>query len=77
MSLIGYNSRVRALIETITPLQQEIKDAIYKYGITKDDKNRNIFAYEVDCFGNAIKMDDANSPSLLSLPYLDFVDAND
>jgi hypothetical protein len=32
-----------------------------------------MFAYEVDCFGNVIKMDDANSPSLLGLPYLGFI----
>ena len=30
----------------------------------------NIYAYEVDGFGNAIFMDDANVPSLMSLAYL-------
>ena len=29
-----------------------------------------MFAYEVDGFGSAYFMDDANIPSLLSLPYL-------
>lgn len=77
VSLPGYDSRVKALISAITPLQQELKDAIYKYGVVKDSKNRDIFAYEVDCYGNAIKMDDANSPSLLGLPYLEFVNVND
>ncbi|NIR46840.1 MAG: glycoside hydrolase family 125 protein, partial [Gemmatimonadetes bacterium] len=33
-----------------------------------------VFAYEVDGFGNPLFMDDANVPSLLSLPYLDAVD---
>ena len=31
-----------------------------------------MFAYEVDGFGSAYFMDDANIPSLLSLPYLGF-----
>lgn len=35
------------------------------------------FAYEVDCNGNKVYMDDANIPSLLSLPYLGFLDLKD
>jgi meiotically up-regulated gene 157 (Mug157) protein len=58
-------------------LAVEIKEAIYKYGITHDNEGNNVFAYEVDGFGRANKMDDANVPSLLSLPYLGFVDKND
>ena len=34
-------------------------------------------AYEVDGFGNALFMDDANVPSLLSLPYLGWCSLND
>lgn len=30
-----------------------------------------IYAYEIDAFGNAIFMDDANVPSLLAMPYLE------
>ena len=36
-----------------------------------------VFAFEVDGFGSAYFMDDANIPSLLSLPYLVYVDRND
>ena len=37
----------------------------------------NVFAYEVDGFGNALFSDDANVPSLLSLPYLGYCNSND
>ncbi|MGN1236074.1 MAG: glycoside hydrolase family 125 protein, partial [Bacteroidaceae bacterium] len=40
-------------------------------------KYGKIYAYEVDGFGNHLLMDDANVPSLLSLPYLGEVDVND
>lgn len=36
-----------------------------------------IYAFEVDGFGNALLMDDANVPSLLALPYLGDVDVDD
>lgn len=39
--------------------------------------NNTIFAYEVDGNGNSKTFDDANLPSLLSLPYLQFVYPND
>lgn len=38
---------------------------------------QTVFAYEVDGFGNAIFMDDANLPSLLSLPWLGYCAGND
>jgi len=55
----------------------EIERAIYKYGVTRDLNGNPIFAYEVDGFGNVLKMDDSNIPSLLSLPYLGFVKKDD
>lgn len=36
-----------------------------------------IFAYEVDGFGSAVFMDDANVPSLLALPYLGYCSPTD
>ncbi len=40
-------------------------------------RHGEIYAYEVDGFGNALFMDDANVPSLLALPYLGAVELSD
>jgi hypothetical protein len=37
----------------------------------------DIYAYEIDGFGNSSVADDSNVPSLLSLPYLGYVDRTD
>ncbi|KYK58515.1 DUF1237 domain protein [Drechmeria coniospora] len=50
-----------------------IRDAIWDHTMVEGD----IFAYETDGFGNQYIIDDANVPSLLSLPYLGFLDRND
>mgnify|MGYP003333074348 FL=1 len=47
-------------------LASEIEEGVRKFGIV-DGK----FAYEVDGLGNSLFIDDANVPSLLSLPYLE------
>ena len=48
----------------------ELQEAIDTYAVADHPKYGPMYAYEVDGFGNAIFMDDANVPSLLSLPYL-------
>lgn len=48
----------------------EIDDAIKAYAISNHLNFGDIYAYEVDGFGNKIFMDDANVPSLMSLAYL-------
>ncbi|MGL1890069.1 MAG: glycoside hydrolase family 125 protein [Spirochaetaceae bacterium] len=57
-------------------LQEEIDSGIMKYGIYNHPEFGEIFAYETDGLGNYNLMDDANVPSLLSIPYLGYVDAN-
>jgi meiotically up-regulated gene 157 (Mug157) protein len=51
-------------------LAAEVETALRRYGLTSDAKQGSIWAYEVDGYGNASKMDDANAPGLLSLAYL-------
>lgn len=66
-----------ALAEAATSLAAEVQEAIQKYAIVEHPKYGKVYAFEVDGFGNAYFMDDANVPSLLAMPYLDSVDVND
>ncbi|WP_194768607.1 glycoside hydrolase family 125 protein [Tamlana sp. I1] len=58
-------------------LATEVDHAIKKYAVVNHPKHGNIYAFEIDGYGNHLIMDDANVPSLLSLPYLDAIDRND
>jgi len=60
-----------------TSLANEIKNGIAKYGTLQHPVHGLIYAFEVDGFGSGYAMDDANIPSLLSLPYLGFCDKSD
>lgn len=51
-------------------LNKQVADAIKKYAVIKHETFGEIYAYEVNGFGSYNLMDDANIPSLLSLPYL-------
>lgn len=66
-----------ALATAATTLAKEVSDAIQKYAIVPHPKYGKVYAFEVDGFGNAYFMDDANVPSLLAMPYLDTIDMND
>ncbi|MCB0730469.1 MAG: glycoside hydrolase family 125 protein [Ignavibacteriae bacterium] len=61
----------------INKLIDELEESIYKYTVSDHLDYGKVFAYEVDGFGNMLFMDDANIPSLLSLPYLGAVKADD
>ena len=56
---------------------ETIKAGIYEHAVISHPKYGKVFAYEVDGYGSHLLMDDANVPSLLSLPMLGFVDASD
>ncbi|MGN6207100.1 glycoside hydrolase family 125 protein [Asticcacaulis sp.] len=58
-------------------LASEVEAAMHQYGKMKDTSGNDIWAYEVDGYGNALFMDDANVPSLLSLPFLGFCAKDD
>ena len=58
-------------------LSDQVEEALYNYAITEHLNFGKIYPYEVDGFGNKLFMDDANIPSLLSLPYLNAVSSDD
>ncbi|HLX52862.1 MAG TPA: glycoside hydrolase family 125 protein [Aquella sp.] len=69
-----YNEQVFA--SDCERLAHEVEQALHEYAIVKHPKYGDIFAYEVDGFGGQILQDDANVPSLISLPYLGCLDVN-
>lgn len=65
------------LARQCSELADEVDDALKKYAIYPHPKYGNIYAYEVDGFGNHLLMDDANVPSLLAMPYLGCMEVSD
>jgi meiotically up-regulated gene 157 (Mug157) protein len=51
-------------------LADEVWAALRAHALVTHPRRGTVWAYEVDGFGNALFMDDAGTPSLLSLPYL-------
>lgn len=58
-------------------LRKEVMNALQQYGIIQHPQFGRIIAFEVNGFGSFHLMDDANVPSLLSLPYLGAIAPND
>ena len=53
-------------------LANEVDETIKNYAIFERKEFGKIYALEIDGFGNALFMDDANVPNLLSIPYLGY-----
>lgn len=63
--------------DELRALREEVKAALAEHAVVDHEKYGKIYAFEVDGFGNRLMMDDANVPSLLSLPYLGAVEDSD
>ncbi|MDR1336013.1 MAG: glycoside hydrolase family 125 protein [Tannerella sp.] len=74
LTLINRNT---ALATECSALASEVAAALKQYAICNHPKYGQIYAFEVDGFGNQLLMDDANVPSLLAMAYLGDVDIND
>jgi uncharacterized protein len=58
-------------------LERDIRFGIETYGVVDHPRCGQIYAYETDGFGHYLLMDDANYPSLLSIPHLGYRPATD
>lgn len=58
-------------------LAAQVQTALKQYGTCTHPQLGTIWAYEVDGYGNALMMDDANAPGLVSLPYMEACDVRD
>ncbi len=75
MANIGYEDN--KLESECRSLAFDIDEGIKEHAIYEHPKFGEIYAYEVNGKGDIILMDDANSPSLLSAPYLGYVKKDD
>lgn len=65
------------LAEECSALAGEVEQALKEHAVVEHPEFGKIYAYEVDGFGSAFLMDDANVPSLLAMRYLGDVPADD
>ncbi len=69
-SLLDTMGTGKEMIETCYSLESDLIKALGEHAIVTHPVFGDVFAYEVDGFGNHTFMDDANVPSLLALPYI-------
>jgi uncharacterized protein len=67
----------RTLAGQCRALADEVEQALNEYAIIHHAKLGQVYAYEIDGYGNYYCIDDGNVPSLLSLPYLGAVKPSD
>jgi uncharacterized protein len=68
--LAGSLDGAGSLAHEALDLAAEVEEALAAHAVVEHPVHGAVWAYEVDGFGNRHHMDDANVPSLLSLPYL-------
>lgn len=79
-SVWSVQNEAKYMVRVAEDLQKRadtIRSGIYKHAVVTHPEFGQVFAYEVDGYGSHLLMDDANIPSLLSLPLFGFVDVSD
>lgn len=67
----------KELAKSCLDLRETIEKGIKEFATYEHPEYGLIYAYEADGMGNYTLMDDANVPSLLSIPYLGYTDKKD
>ncbi len=75
--IFGTTGKHENEIKDVLQLANQVSEALKKFSTTYHPLFGKILAYEVNGFGSFNLMDDANVPSLLSLPYLGAVKVSD
>ncbi|KAJ1028769.1 hypothetical protein NDA16_001934 [Ustilago loliicola] len=77
--LLSETPAMTDVAENAKSFAAEIRAAIDEQAILPNrlSSEGTIYAYEIDGYGSSYFMDDANVPSLLSLPYLGYLDTTD
>jgi uncharacterized protein len=75
--MISVIKKDNTLAKELSDLASEVENALSIHAVVNHPQHGKIYAYEVNGFGSYNLMDDANVPSLLSLPYLGAVKADD
>lgn len=75
--MVNAISRDASLANECISLADEVAHALKQYAVASHPQYGAVYAYEVNGFGSFSLMDDANVPSLLSMPYLGIVSRTD
>lgn len=75
--MVNTISKDATLAKSCSELAAEVEQALKKYAVVRHADRGQVYAFEVNGFGSHVLMDDANVPSLLSLPYLKAVKTTD
>ena len=65
------------MAEDYAKTREQIQEGIEAFGMVEHPRWGKMYAYETDGLGHYNLMDDANSPSLLAMPYLHYCGCED